>query len=180
MEFDANVDGVRQCREAGRQLKMMPLFATIRKFEIEKRNSDVNVAIRDLWRKDTSDDIIVKPKKLLVKTGESVDVEITMIFDCDGVPLSNRRIIFHDTIVQLKPYTPEMPFKGTRGGEITPRVGITDEAGKVTVQFKAGNKAGVGQIVAWYPHQKPCGRADGFTGLQLLYQINRFHRNSGC
>ncbi|MDZ7632968.1 MAG: hypothetical protein U5L72_00400 [Bacteroidales bacterium] len=169
IEFNATVDGADNAgKQAARQL--MPLFETIRKFEIDKRNSDLNVAIRNLWRKDTSDDIIVKPKKLLVKTGESVDVEITMI-DCDGVPLANRRILFNDTTVQLKPNTPEMPFKGTRGGEITPRVATTDEAGKVTVQFKAGNKAGLGQIVAWFPHQKPWGRADAFMGSAIV-QIN--------
>jgi hypothetical protein len=169
LEFNANVESADNTGQKA-AMQMMPLFETIKKFEIDKRNSDVNVAIRDLWRKDTSDDITVKPKKGVVKTGESVDVEITMI-DCDGVPLANRRILFKDTTVKLKPYTPEMPFIGTRGGEITPRVAITDEAGKVTVQFKAGNKAGVGQIVAWYPHQKPCGRADAFTGSAIV-QIN--------
>jgi len=167
--FSANMESADI---AGQQaaMQMMPLFETIRKFEIDKRKSDVNVAIRDLWRKNTSDAITVKPKKGVVKTGESVDVEITMI-DCDGVPLANRRIIFNDTAVRLKPYTPEMPFIGTRGGDITPRVAITDEAGKVTVQFKAGNKVRIGQIVAWYPHQKPCGRADAFTGSAIV-QIN--------
>jgi hypothetical protein len=169
VQFDATVESADN---AGKKaaMQMMPLFETIRKYEIDKRNSDVNVAIRDLWRKDTSDDIIVTPQKKLINTGETVDVEITMI-DCDGVPLANRRILFNDTTVQLNSDTPEMPLKGTRGGEITPRVAVTDEAGKVTVQFKAGNKAGVGQIVAWYPHQKPCGRADAFMGSAIV-QIN--------
>lgn len=169
VEFIATVESANN---AGKQaaMQMMPLFETIRKFEIDKRNSNVGFAIRDLWRKDTSDDIIVTPQKKLIKTGETVDVEITMI-DCDGVPLANRRILFNDTTVQLTPETPEMPLKGTRGGEITPRVAITDKAGKVTVQFKAGNKAGFGQIVAWFPHQKPCGRADAFMGSALV-QIN--------
>jgi hypothetical protein len=166
VEFIATVESANN---AGKQaaMQMMPLFETIRKFEIDKRNSNVGFAIRDLWRKNTSDDIIVTPKKKLIKTGETVDVEITMI-DCDGVPLANRRILFNDTTVQLTPETPEMPLKGTRGGEITPRVAITDKAGKVTVQFKAGNKAGFGQIVAWYPHQKPCGRADAFMGSAMV------------
>jgi hypothetical protein len=166
VEFIATVESANN---AGKQaaMQMMPLFETIRKFEIDKRNSNVGFAIRDLWRKNTSDDIIVTPKKRLIKTGETVDVEITMI-DCDGVPLANRRILFNDTTVQLTPETPEMPLKGTRGGEITPRVAITDKAGKVTVQFKAGNKAGFGQIVAWYPHQKPCGRADAFMGSAMV------------
>lgn len=169
VEFIATVESANN---AGQQaaMQMMPLFETIRKFEINKRNTNVGFAIRDLWRKNTSDDIIVTPKKKLINAGETVDVEITMI-DCDGVPLANRRILFNDTTVQLTPETPEMPLKGTRGGEITPRVAITDKTGKVTVQFKAGNKAGFGQIVAWYPHQKPCGRADAFMGSALV-QIN--------
>ena len=156
---------------AGQQaaMQLMPLFETIRKFEIDKRNSDVNVAIRDLWGNNSPDDITVKPKKGVVKTGESVDVELTMI-DCDGVALVNRKIIFNDTTIQFS-NTPELPLMGTRGGEITPRVAVTDENGKVTVHFKAGNIAGVGQIVAWYPHQKPCGRAGAFMGSAIV-QIN--------
>ncbi len=163
VEFEANVDGAEN---AGKQaaMKMMPLFETIRKFEIDKRNSDVNVAILDIGSNEI---ITIKPEKSLVDMGETIDMEIKME-DCDGVPLANRRIVFNDTTVQLKSYTPEMPLKGTRGGEITPRVAITDEAGKVTVQFKAGNKAGFGQIVAWFPHQKPCGRADAFMGSAIV------------
>ena len=169
LEFSANV---KSANNAGQQAaaQMMPLFETIRKFEIDKRNSDVNVAIRDLWRKSSADDITVKPKKSMVKTGESVDVEITMI-DCDGVPLANRKIIFNDTTIKVSNNTPELPLQGTRGGKITPLVAITDEAGKVTIQFKAGNKAGVGEIIAWYPHQKPCGRAGALMGTAIV-QIN--------
>jgi len=73
------------------------------------------VALYDC-QEDTSDDIIVIPKKHLVNTGESVDVEITMI-DCDGVPLANRRILFNDNIVQLKPNTPEMPLNAQNPSE---------------------------------------------------------------
>ena len=165
LQFSANVESANN---VGIQaaMQMMPLFETIRKFEVNKRNTDIKVAICDL----NPEMITVKPKKSVVKTGESVDVEITMI-DCDGVPLANREIIFNDTTIQFNINTPKLPLQGTRGGEIIPRVAVTDEDGKVTVQFKAGNKAGVGQIVAWYPHQKPCGRSDAFMGSAIV-QIN--------
>ncbi len=118
IEFSANVESADN---AGKRaaMQMMPLFETIRKFEVDKRNNDINVAIRDLWSKNSPDDITVKPQKGVIKTGETVDVDITMI-DCDGVPLANRKIIFVDTTVQTGKNTPALPLKGTRGGEITP------------------------------------------------------------
>ena len=163
LEFGANVESANN---AGIQaaLQMMPLFETIRKFEENKRNTDVRVAICDL----NMEMITVKPAKKIVNPGETIDVDITMT-DCDGVPLANRSIIFVDTTVQINNDTPLL--KGTIGGEITPRIAVTDESGKAKVKFKAGKKAGVGQIVAWYPHLKPCGRGAAFHGTDIV-QIN--------
>jgi hypothetical protein len=163
LEFSANVESANNAGIKA-AMQMMPLFETIRKFEENKRNTDIKVAICDL----DPEMITVKPAKKIVNTGETIDVDITMI-DCDGVPLANRSIIFVDTAVQINNDTPRL--KGTIGGEITPRVAVTDESGKVTVKFKAGKKAGVGQIVAWYPHLKPCGRGDTFHGSAIV-QIN--------
>jgi len=163
LEFNANVESANNAGEQA-AMQMMPLFETIRKFEVDKRNTDKKVAICDL----NPEMITVKPAKKNVDAGESIDVDITMM-DCDGVPLANRSIIFVDTAVQVNTNTPLL--KGTIGGEITPRVAVTDESGKVTVKFIAGKKAGIGQIVAWHPHLKPCGRGDTFHGTAIV-QIN--------
>lgn len=166
VEFSANAESANNAgQQAAKQ--MMPLFETIRKFEIEKRNSNVNVAISDLWTKNKADQITVKPKKSVIEANETVDIDITMI-DCDGVPLSNRKIIFNDTIIQVGNTSSALPLKGTRGGKITPRVAVTDEAGKVTIHFKPDNTSKIGQIVAWYPHQKPCGRSDAIMGTAIV------------
>jgi hypothetical protein len=163
LEFSANTESANNCGKLA-AMQMMPLFETIREFEVTKRNTDIEVAICDL----NPEMITVKPAKKMVHTGETIDVDITMI-DCDGVPLANRSIILVDTAVQINNDTPLL--KGTTGGEIIPRIAVTDESGKVTVQFKAGKIAGIGQIVAWYPHLKPCGRGDTFHGTAIV-QIN--------
>ena len=154
--------------EAGRQAasQMMPLFQTIRKFEINKRNNDVTVAMRDLERKST---LIIKPEKQQVDAGETIDVDVTLT-DCDGVPLSNRSIIFKKTTIHFKDNNAEVQLPGPTGGEITPNVAVTDGSGKVKVQFKAGDDAGVGMIVGYYPYYKPCGKngiMDGSAVVQI-------------
>jgi len=78
----------------------MPLFETIRKFEINKRNTDVHVAISDLETKNTADEITIEPEKPSLDPGETIDVTVRMV-DCDGVPLANRTVIFKDTTVRL-------------------------------------------------------------------------------
>jgi len=87
----------------------MPLLTTIRDFEVNKRNSDVTVAIRDLWNAATPAEIKVTPRKTQINVNESVDVDLEMV-DCDDVPLGNRTISFIDTTVS------DMAFPGRRGG----------------------------------------------------------------
>jgi hypothetical protein len=160
---------VQSANEAGQQaaMELMPLLQTIREFEVNKRNSDVNVAILDLWTQDTPDAITIKPEKTLVDTSETINVAITML-DCDGVPLGNRKIIFKDGTMSWDDSTKTIDFTGTRGGEIIPSIATTDGSGKVTVKFKAGHTEGTGEIVGWYPHFKPCGRASAFQGTAFV------------
>ncbi len=154
---------------AGRQAAqaMMPLKQTIMQWEIDKRSKDVKIAISDMWNRNTKDVITVKPEKTLVDTGETINIEITMI-DCDGVPLGGREIFFNDTTVYWNEGAAEFPLNGTRGGKITPRVAVTDGSGKATVKFKAANTTGTAEIICWYPHFKPCGRADAFQGTSMV------------
>jgi len=155
-EFSANVESANNAGEQA-AMQMMPLFETIRKFEVDKRNTDKKVAISDV----NPEMITIKPAKRIVNTEETIDIDITMI-DCDGVPLADRSIIFVDTTIRINDDI--LLMKGTIGGEITPHVAVTDESGKVTVKFKAGKKSGIAQIVAWYPHLKPYGWGDFFHG----------------
>jgi hypothetical protein len=146
---------------------MMPLLQTIRQFEVNKRNADTKYAIRDLWKKGLPDEIIIKPEKSVVDTGETINLDITMT-DCDGVPLGNRAITFIDTTIYWSNGGKEFPLAGTTGGEIIPHTATTDASGKVTVKFKAGSEPKAGNIIGWYPHLKPCGRADAFQGTALV------------
>lgn len=138
----------------------MPLLQTIRTFEVNKRNSDVTVAIRDKFT--TAQEITVTPKKTKLNVGESVDVDIEMI-DCDGVPLGNRDISFvgdpEDSVLMIP---------STTGGTVEPSTVTTDGSGKATVKFTAGSTAGADQIVASYRHYKPCGRLSAFLGTAAI------------
>jgi hypothetical protein len=138
----------------------MPLFQIIRNFEVNKRNTNVTVAIRDIFT--TSQEITVTPKKSKINVGESVDVDIEMI-DCDGVQLGNREITFEalpaDTILMIP---------GSTGGTVEPSTVTTDGSGKATVKFTAGSTIGVGQIIAAYRHYKPCGRLSAFIGTAAI------------
>jgi hypothetical protein len=161
--FDATTES---SDEAGRQAasQMMPLFQKIRKFEINKRNNDVTVAMRDLEREST---LLIKPQKQQVDAGEIIDIDVTLT-DCDGVPLSNRSIIFKDTTIHFKDNISEVRLTGPTGGEITPRVAITDGSGNVKVQFKAGDVAGAGMIIGYYPYYKPCGKNGIMDGTAIV------------
>ncbi len=139
-----------------------PLFQTIRNYEVNKRNIDVTVAIRDMF--STPQEIIVTPQKTKVNLGESIDVDIEMI-DCDGVPLDNREILFTDRTINGS------PFVGTTGGTVEPSTVTTDASGKAKVKFKAGNSTCLGQIVASYTHNKPCGRPSAFLGSAPVFFI---------
>jgi hypothetical protein len=132
-----------------------PLFQNIRNYEVNKRNTDVAVAIRDMH--STTQDIIVTPKKNKINVGDSVDVDIEMI-DCDGVPLGNREIYF------VAPPGDSLMLPSSTGGTVEPSSITTDASGKAKVKFTAGNTNGLGQIVASYTHKKPCGRTSAFLG----------------
>jgi len=77
-------------------------------------------------------------------------------------PLGNRQVIFVDTTVY------ELPLNGMTGGEIDPPIVTTDGSGKATVKFTAGHENGFAQIMAWYPHKKPCGRSAAFEGTAVV------------
>jgi hypothetical protein len=132
-----------------------PLFQNIRNYEVNKRNTDITVAIRDMH--STTQDITVTPKKTKLNVGESVDVDIEMI-DCDNVPLGNREIYF------IAPPGDSLMLPSSTGGTVEPSSVTTDESGKAKVKFTAGNTTGLGQIVASYTHKKPCGRLSAFLG----------------
>jgi hypothetical protein len=156
--------------EAGHKAaaQMMPLVETIRKFEVNKRNSDTEVAIGDylgVSKSALSGSITIKPSKTLVDIGEVIDVEVTMT-DCDGVPLPNREI--HFTEGEAKWGDAVMVMDGTKGGEIIPGLATTNEEGKVTVKFKAGNQKGAAVIYGWYVHTKPYGIPYAFMGYSLV------------
>ena len=145
----------QQAAGASAGSSFIPLFNTIRDFEVNKRDEDVTVAIGNML------EISVKPQKNKVDTGEVIDVALEMI-DCDGVPLSYRTIFFGDTTLN------GLPLHGTTSGTIDPSVAITDGDGKATVKFKAGHQKGFANIVAWYPNIKPCGRQDVFMGSAIV------------
>jgi len=137
--------------------KFGSVLSVIKEFERSKRDTDDDVAIRDLWTKDTGAEIKLTPAKLKVHPEESVDIDVEMI-DCDGVPLGSRKIYFNDTTVY------DMNVSGTTGGKIEPAVVTTDGSGKAKVKFIAGKNTGLAQISAFFPHHKPNGRAGGFIG----------------
>jgi len=165
--FEATMES---SEEAGRKAaaQMMPLAETIRKFEVNKRNSDTEVAIGDYLGASKSlfsGSLTIKPSKTLVDIGEVIDVEITMT-DCDGVPLPNRKI--HFTEGEAKWGDAVMVMDGCTGGEIIPGVATTNQAGKVNVKFKAGNKKGTAILHGWYVHTKPYGIPYAFMGYTLV------------
>jgi len=136
---------------------MSPILQTIRTYEIDKRNADVTVAIRDAWNSLKEMDIKITPKQAQIKTGDSTDVDIEMI-DCDGVPLSNREIRFDAQTLN------GVVFPGSSGGTVEPISVTTDGNGKATVKFKSSATKGPGIINAVYMHKKPCGRDWAFVG----------------
>ncbi len=164
--FDANLQSAAEAGIAASEA-MMPLFDNIRDFELDRRNSDENIAIGEKWMTGNDEEISLKPEKTKVGKGDTVRVEVT-ITDCDGRPLGHRRILFNDTVVRWKNPDVDLPLKGTQGGEIMPAVVYTDKDGKATVQFKAGNVSGPATIRAWYPHLKPCGKSGLLHGEALI------------
>ncbi len=134
----------------------LPLIQTIWNYEVNKRNTDVTVAMCDV-KYQMPNIVTVTPEKTKVDTGETINVNVEM-YDCDGAPLGNRTIYFTDTTVN------GLSLKGTTGGKMNPSVVTTDSHGKASVQFTTTQNMGYSHIVAWYPHKKPCGRAGSFMG----------------
>ena len=155
--------GVSNLQAAGEAAAtaFMPLFQTIRTFEVNKRNSDVTVAIRDMLTSTATPEMTVTPRKTKLVLGDSTKVDITMI-DCDGVPLGNRRITFAGTTFQ------GAPLPGSSGGTVTPTTVTTDADGKATVTFTSTSSTGPGVINGWYVHKKPCGTPGAFNGQGLV------------
>jgi|GEM_PF-2043415 len=141
----------------------MPLFQTIQTFEVNKRNSDVTVAIRDMLTRNSTPEMTVTPRKSKLTLGDSTDVDVTLI-DCDGVPLANRTISFAAQTFQ------GMLLDGPSGGIVRPTTITTDADGKATVKFTS-TSTGPGVINAWHVHKKPCGRSGVFNG-QAIVNIN--------
>ncbi len=143
--------------EVGKDLavKFGSIWDVIKDFERFKRDTDNEVAIRDLWTRNSNPEIMLTPEKQKVEPNESIDIELEMI-DCDGVPLDNRQIFFADTTIM------GMEFTGTIGGVIDPPIVYTDANGKATVKFTAGNSLGIANISAFFPHKRPYGAPDGF------------------
>jgi len=57
---------------------------------------------------------------------------------------------------------------GCTDGEIIPGVATTNETGKVTVKFKAGNKKGTAILHGWYVHTTPYGVPYAFMAYTLV------------
>ncbi|PIQ09594.1 MAG: hypothetical protein COW71_05625 [Ignavibacteriales bacterium CG18_big_fil_WC_8_21_14_2_50_31_20] len=143
--------------EVGKDLavKFGSIWDVIKDFERFKRDTDNEVAIRDLWTRHSNPEIVLTPEKQKVEPNETIDIELEMI-DCDGVPLGNRQIFFADTTIM------KMKFNGTTGGIIDPPIVNTDANGKATVKFTAGNSLGIANISAFFPHKRAYGVPDGF------------------
>jgi hypothetical protein len=133
---------------------IMPLFGTIRRWEIHKRDTDTGIAMRDIV--DGTEEIKLRPEKTRLETGERIAVEVQMI-DCDGKALVGRTITFGDAVIGGS------GAAGTTGGTVEPLEVTTDSEGRATVAFTAGNRPGLAHIVAYHLHEKPCGRASAFT-----------------
>jgi hypothetical protein len=138
----------------------IPVFTTIRDWELNKRSTDMNVAIKDLWNKNTPDDIIVKPKNSTAGVGDTVDVEITLL-DCDGAALHDRLLYLHEITINGN------DFPGSVNGHFTQETVTTNEEGKANVKF-VPDAPGLAVMQVNFPHKKPNGRNYGFVGTAYL------------
>lgn len=110
-----------------------PLYTTCLDFEKKKRDEGKPFAIRPTMK--------VIPEKTKLNPGESTNVEFTLT-DCDGVPLKSRSIeIMADA------------------GAFDFSTLITDESGKCTARYTAGNDAATdqvaGSLIYRHPTQNP-------------------------
>lgn len=143
---------------AGEQLASQfgSIMQVIRNFELYKRDNFTDVAIKDLWTKNSPEDIVVTPEKKTANVGETINVEISLI-DCDGVPLQNRTIHLASTVFEGN----EMP--GPQNGHFTEATVTTNSDGKATAQFVIDGP-GVAVARVSFPHYKPVGRYDCYFG----------------
>lgn len=110
-----------------------PLYATCMDFEKKKRDGGEPFAIKPIVK--------VVPDKTKLNPGESTDVEFTLT-DCDEVPLKNRTIeIMADA------------------GSFNSSTINSDESGKCTARYTAGDNAGTvqvtGRLTFRHPAQSP-------------------------
>ena len=106
-----------------------PLYTTCLDFEKKKRDGGEPYAIKPTMK--------VIPEKSKLDPGESTNVEFTLT-DCDDVPLKNRAI---ETIADA--------------GTFDTSTLTTDESGKCTAKYTAGNDAGTVQIDGRFTYRHP-------------------------
>ena len=106
-----------------------PLYTTCLDFEKKKRDGGEPYAIKPTMK--------VIPEKTKINPGESTNVEFSLT-DCDDVPLQNRTI----------------EIMADAGSFDSPTL-TTDESGKCTAKYTAGNDAGTVQIDGRFPFRHP-------------------------
>lgn len=136
------------------------ILEVIRQFEIYKRDTDNSVAIKSLYRRGQPEEVQVTPSRQKVNAGDTVDVEIKLI-DCDGVPLKGRKL-------HLKEFTEDgEEYSGPQNGKFTEDEVTTDEQGTAKTRF-VPFQPGLAVMYVNFPHKKPTGAKDLFTGTAYL------------
>ena len=110
---------------------LVPLMATVRDFEKEKRDEDEGIAI--------SAHLEMTSEKYRVEVNESIDVTIQLT-DCDDVPLDGRTIILT-----------------AEGGSFSPDSVETDSEGEAVATFTAKSSPGWGLLEGEFKYDYPFG-----------------------
>jgi len=105
--------------------------------------------------------IKITPEKSSLAPGDSTEIELELIDECDEYILKNREIILEPYI---DPETGEKLCDGPSGGTVNPMRVTTDDNGKATVTFVAGSEGGLGIINGAYPLKQPHGWRDAMIG----------------
>lgn len=125
-----------------------PLYTTIIDFEMKKRDQGEPYAIQPK--------LTFTPAKAKLNSNEKTTVE-ALFLDCDGVALKNRNVTFTVT-----------------GGTTNPQSSVTtDDQGKATIEFTAGQTSTLATITAVYPFQKATGYMDVAEVTPGIIQINK-------
>ena len=125
-----------------------PIYITIMDFEIKKRDQGEPYAIQPK--------LTFTPEKTKINSNEKTSVEV-LFLDCDGVALKNRNVNF-----------------GVNGGTTKPQSSVTtDDQGKATIEFTAGQSSTLASITATYPFQKPTGYVDAADVTPGYIQVNK-------